>query len=182
MKLVETDTALANDDVAEVSRKPRPEHRKTYVSLLVTGAVLVGTVAAVYLLFPKRDHEVIGAVIEHHRAPGALDLERPSLPEVTAWTIGVLARPVPWPSGDGLTIEGVRHLVILKKDAAMVRYQVDGVPVTLVAMVPWDAPPRVIKLDDGTERAVWWRKGAWTMIAVGPLAGENAWRKRIGAP
>jgi hypothetical protein len=182
MKLVETDAALAVEDVPEVPRPPRPEHRKAYVSLLVTGAVLVGTVLVVYLLFPKRDHEVMGSAIEYHRDPGELELTRPSEPELVAWTIGVLGRPVPWPSGEGLTIEGVRGLRLLRRPAAMVRYRLGDQPVTLVAMVPWDQPPRIITIDDDDERAVWWRAGKWTMVAVGPIASEATWRPAVGAP
>lgn len=183
MKLVETDVELDNEDVPEVARPPRPEHRKAYVSLALTAAVLVATVALVYALFPKRDHEVIELAVAAHREPGELALTAPGPAELTAFTIGVLARPVPWPAaGDGVAIEGARRLSLLRRDAAMVRYRVGDAPVTLIAMVPWDAPPRVIVRDDGEERAVWWRKGPWTMIAVGPAAGDAAWRARVGAP
>src|SRR5690606_28254623 len=101
MRLVETDTALADDDLPERPRPPRPEHRKTYVSLLVTGAVLITTVALVYVRFPKRDHEVIGSVIDHHEDPGAFDLVRPSRGELAAWSLGVFGRSAPWPDDEG---------------------------------------------------------------------------------
>ena len=91
-------------------------------------------------------------------------------------------RPVPWPTGEGLVLEGATRLEILRKAAAMVRYRAGADVVTVVAMVPWDAPPRVIEVADGPELAVWWRKGRWTMIAVGPAATQSAWRKLIGAP
>lgn len=182
MKLVETDAALAVEDVAEVPRPPRPEHRKAYVSLFLTSAVLIATVAVVYILFPKRNHEVIGEAVEEHRAPGPLELERPSHAELTAWTIGVLARPVPWPSGPGVEVVGVRRRSILRKEAAVARLDVDGTPVTMVVMVPWDAPPRTIRKTDGDVAAVWWRQGPWTFIAAGPTDRADGWRSKLGAP
>jgi hypothetical protein len=180
VKLVETDAALATEDVPDVARPPRPEHRKTYVSLAVTGAVLVATVAVVYLLFPKRDHQVIDEAIAQHRAPAAFELERPTPPELTAWTIGILARPVKWPTGAGLEVVGVRRVELFKRPAALVRYRVDDVEVSLAAMTPWDAPRRAIQVDEEDVHAIWWRSGGWTMIAVGPKGG--AWAKRLGAP
>jgi len=182
MRLVETDTALADDDLPERPRPPRPEHRKTYVSLLVTGAVLITTVALVYVLFPKRDHEVIGSVIDHHEDPGAFDLVRPSRGELAAWSLGVFGRSAPWPDDEALVIEGARRTSILKRTAALVRYRVGEDAVTVVAMQPWDAPPRTIRRTEGDLAAVWWRPRRWTMIAVGPAARQAAWRPLVGAP
>jgi hypothetical protein len=184
VKLVETDIEIEREREprAETITPPRPEHRKAYVSLLVTGAVLVATVAAVYLLFPKRDHEVIDAVVAHHRDPGGFAMDHPSRPELVGWTIGALGRSVPWPDGADLRIEGLKKLVVLKKPAALVRYRIGGAPVTLAAMQSWDLTGQLV-IDDGDLRAVWWRKkGPWTMIAVGPAATADAWRAAIGAP
>jgi hypothetical protein len=183
VKLVETDAALPIDeDAREVPRPPRPEHRKAYVSLLLTTAVLAATVAVVYVLFPKRHNEVIEETIDYHREPGALEIEAPTSGELRAWTIGIHGRAVPWPEAPGLKIVGARRLRMLRKPAAMVRYDLGGDPITVVAMVPWDAPPRTIRRDDGGESAVWWRKGPWTFIAVGSAATAEAWQSSVGAP
>jgi hypothetical protein len=182
VRLVESDVDLEREDVPEVARPPRPEHRKAYVSLPLTIAVLVAIVAAVYAFVPKRDNEVVDQLVRHHRAPGTYDLEHPSAGELTAWTLGVLARPVPWPTGPGLEIVGVRRLVLLKRPAAAVRYRIGSGEVTLVAMVPWDVPARRVVVDDGDLHAVWWRERPWTMIAVGPRTGADVWRAALGVP
>lgn len=182
MKLVETDIPHGDEEVAEVPRPPRPEHRRVYVSLAVTMTVLVATVMAVYFLFPKRDNELLAAAFDAHREGGPYELDRPSEAELGAWSVGVVGHKVPWPESSGLEVIGTRRLTILKRAAALVHYQVGADEVTLLVLRARDAPPRRYHRTDGSEQAVSWRRGPWTFVVVGPAEHAAAWRRSFGAP
>ena|SRR5687767_372589 len=180
MKLVETDSPHGDEEVAEVPRPPRPERRRVYVSLLLTLGVLAATVVAVYLAFPKRNNELVTAALDAHRAGGPYQLERPTPPELKAWTVGVVGGAVPWPTD--LEVVGTWQIRILRRPAALVRFAVEGQEVTLMAMRAWDAPPRKYRRHDGDELAISWRRGPWTLVAVGPAAGVERWKASLHVP
>jgi hypothetical protein len=180
MKLVETDSPHGDEEVPEVPRPPRPERRRVYVSLLVTLGVLAATVVAVYLAFPKRNNELVTAALEAHRAGGPYQMERPTPPELKAWTVGVVGGAVPWPAGP--EVVGTWQIRILRRPAALVRFAVGGQEVTLMAMRAWDAPPRKYRRRDGDELAISWRRGPWTLVAVGPAAEEARWKASLDVP
>lgn len=180
MKLVETDIPHGDEEVSEVPRPPRPERRRVYVSLALTLGVLAATVVAVYLAFPARNNELVTEALEAHRTPGAYQLERPSPAELKAWTVGVVGGSVPWPAD--LEVIGTWQIRILRRPAALVRFSVEGDEVTLMAMRAWDAPPRKYRRHDGDELAVSWRRGPWTLVAIGPAARAERWKASLHVP
>lgn len=180
MKLVETELPHGDEEVAEVPRPPRPERRRVYVSLLLTLGVLAATVAAVYTAFPKRNNEVVTEALEAHRKRGPFQMEKPSPAELKAWTVGVVGGSVPWP--DDLEVIGTWQIRILRRPAALVRLSVGGAEVTLMAVRAWDAPPRKYRRHDGEELAISWRRGPWTLVAVGPAALEDRWKASLHVP
>lgn len=183
MKLVETDIRHDEDAAAESPTPPRPEHRRVYVSLLLTFSVLAATVIAVYAIFPKRDNELLTVAIDAHAAPGELELERPTPRELSAWSVGVIGRGAPWPApGGGAEVIGTRSLEILKRPAAMVRYRVAGEEVTVVAMRAHTAPARKFERREGRLYAVSWREGKWRLVAVGRAAARESWGPAVGIP
>jgi hypothetical protein len=183
MRLVETDIPHGDEEVAEVPRPPRPEHRRVYVSLAVTLSVLVATVAAVYLAFPERHNELLTDALEAHRADGPFELDRPSRAELMAWSVGVVGKKAPWPpEGGGLEALGTRRLKILRRPAALVRYRLGRDEISLLVTRATDAPPRKhSRVEDG-DLAESWRRGAWTFVAVGPAAHARVWKARFGVP
>lgn len=185
MKLVETDIphGEAEAEVTERPRPPRPEHRRVYVSLLVTLSVLCATVVTIYTLFPKRDNEVLTSAIDAHRERDQFHTVSWGADQLDAWTIGVLGERVPWPMPDtGRELVATRAVRVLHRPAAMVRYEIAGNEVTVVAMRARDAPPRRYRRSDAGHVALSWRDGPWTFVAVGPSPAEDAWREPIGAP
>lgn len=183
MKLVETDIRHAEDEAPEAPTPPRPEHRRVYVSLLLTLSVLAATVVAVYSLFPKRDNEVLTVALREHRDPGTLDLERPTRREIAAWSVGVIGRGAPWPEpAPELEPLGTRSLDILERPAALVRYRAGGHEVTLLATRARLAPPRKFRREAEGLYAVSWREGKWRLVAVGPAAGSETWGEILGVP
>lgn len=183
MKLVETDIPHGDEEVSEAPRPPRPERRRVYVSLALTLSVLVATVTAVYVAFPKRDNELLTEAIDTHRAGGELDLERPSTGELKAWTVGAVGEMVPWPEPTAeVTLLGTRRIRVLKRPVAVVLYRVGKDEVTYMAMRARDAPPRKYRREDDGDLAVSWRRGPWTLVAVGPAATQAQWRKGLDVP
>jgi hypothetical protein len=180
MKLVEPEIPHGDEEVAEIPRPPRPERRRVYVSLALTLGVLAATVVAVYLAFPKRNNELVTEALEAHRNPGRFQLERPSAAELKAWTVGVVGGSVPWPSN--LEVIGTWQIRILRRPAALIRFSVGGDQVTLMAMRAWDAPPRKYRRHDGDDLAVSWRRGPWTLVAVGPAAHADSWKAPLHVP
>jgi len=180
MKLVEPEIPHGDEEVPEIPRPPRPERRRVYVSLALTLGVLAATVAAVYTAFPKRDNELLTDALEAHRAPGRYQLTSPSPAELKAWSVGVVGGSVPWPSD--LEVIGTWQIRILRRPAALVRFRIGGDEVTLMAMRAWDAPPRKYRRHDGDELAVSWRRGPWTLVAVGPAAGADRWKAPLHVP
>lgn len=185
MKLVETEIESPADEAEPTGpMPPRPERRRVMVSLFVTIGVLVGAYAVVYTVFPARHNHILDVAIDAHRAREAYELVRPSRAELDAWGDELLGRDdAPWPpTGDGVELIGARSMQILRRNAVFLRYEVDGVPVSLLVQKARDAPPRKHRRVDGDAVAVSWRSGAWTMVAVGPEASYDRWAPKLGAP
>jgi len=180
MKLVESD--VPDRPTGEHLAPPLPPHRRVAVSLVFTVSVLVGTVAIIYGVFPKRNNEVLDIAIEHHRDPHKLELVGPSRGEVLAWSVGLYGKAVPWPEvSDGVHLEGAYALRIFRRPAALLRLSVDGQPVTLMAMKARDWPPRRRQNRDGELVAKSWRSGKWLFVAVGREDGVARWQPVVGA-
>jgi len=186
MKFVDTDIEHREDDDETGEHKlrpPRPEHRRVYTSLLLTGSVLVATIVGVYTAFPKRNKELLTVAVEAHAIQGAFDLDAPGLGELQAWTVGVVGSEVPWPTPDeDLMVLGTRQVLILKRPAAMVRYEFAGNKISLVVTKARDSPPRKHRREEGELLVRSWRKGKWTFVVVGPKASFKTWKTRLGVP
>ena len=186
MKLVETDIHHAEDEgeVPGLSTPPRPEHRRVYVSFLVTFSVLVATVATIYTVFPQpRDNEMLTVALAFHEDPGEFELTSPSRAELVAFGVGVTGRGAPFPEPrPDLEALGVRSLRIVKWQVTMVRYRAGDDEVSYLVMRAHDAPPRHHRREEDGLLAVSWRSGGWTLIAVGPVAEAARWGKLLGVP
>jgi hypothetical protein len=174
---------IARPELPEEKRDPDFILRSNRLSLVLTLTALAGTVVAVYALVPARDNELMTQSAIEHRSPPDPDIVGPTPGELRAWTIGALRGEVPWPAiGAGAEVVGASALAIQKRPAALVRYRVGELPVTLVAQRGRDAVPRKYHRRDGDELVVSWRRGPWTIIAVGPADAFDRWRPVVGAP
>jgi len=154
---------------------PRPPHRRVSISLLFTLSVLIGTVVTIYTVLPARDDVLATEAMHHHReVPTAWDLDAPTAAELRAWAIGVVGKGVPLP-GETATIVGARRIVVLRRGAALIRLQVGGEPVTYLVQNARGIAPEHVEHKDGDLRAVAWRRGKYTFVAVGPDASASAW-------
>ena len=176
MKLVEAEAEGPVEGDDALVTPPRPPHRRVSVSLLLTLTVLVGTVVAIYLAFPARHNMLLTVAIERHRdtAP-AWDLVKPSEKELRAWMTGAVGKDAPLPRGP-LAVTAARGLPGLERRAALIELTVAGERVTyLVAHHRGMAPDRSERVD-GDVRAIAWRIGKYTCVAVGPDASAATWR------
>jgi hypothetical protein len=181
MKLVEAESTGPVEGEDAVVTPPRPPHRRVSVSLLLTLSVLVGTVIAVYELFPARHNVLVTEAIDRHRNPPTWDLAAPSAGEARAWALGIAGAGVPLPGGDAHII-GTKRLELFDRGAALMRVQVGGDDVTyLVQHTRGIAPDRDERVD-GDLRAIAWRAGKFTCVAVGRDADAGTWRRAVGAP
>jgi hypothetical protein len=196
MKLVEAEsTGPVEGDDALVT-PPRPPHRRVSVSLLFTITVLIGTVVMIYGLFPARHNVLLTEAIELHRDTGATwDLAAPNLAELRAWAIGVVGKDVPLP-GDGAApnptaaaapapgpaVIGARRLEILNRAAAVIRLQIGDDEVTYLVQHARGIAPERSERVEGSLRAVAWRRGPFTVVAVGADARASSWRSVVRAP
>lgn len=178
MKLVETDTE--GPEPVAVTTPPRPEHRRVAVSFFLTAFVLVATVVTVYALFPERHNALLTRSIEVHQE-NKPDIPALTASEVAAWSAGLLGNGVPWPEGD-FKILGVRRVRVLNRNVAAVHYEAGPDRVTILAQRARDTPPRKHRRRTGDLMAVSWRKGRWTLIAVGPAETIGTWGAAFGVP
>jgi hypothetical protein len=181
MKLVEAESTGPVEGDAALVTPPRPPHRRVSVSLLFTLTVLVGTVVTIYAMFPARNNVLVTEAIEHHReANPTWDIAAPTLAELRAWVIGVdIGKDVPLP-GEGTpatpAIIGARRLEILNRTAALIRVRVGDDDVTYLVQHARGIAPERSQRKDGALRAVAWRKGPFTIVAVGADATAESWR------
>jgi hypothetical protein len=180
MKLIEAEsTGPVEGDDALVTA-PRPPHRRVSVSLLFTLTVLIGTVVTIYLAFPARNNVLVTAAFEHHLDPNPLwDMSAPNPPELRAWLIGVVGKDAPLP-GDGTTarpaVIGARSVEVLNRAAALMRVRVGDDDVTYMVQHARGIVPERLERQDGSLHALAWRKGAFTIVAVGAEATAASWR------
>lgn len=185
MKLVEAEsTGPVEGDDALVT-PPRPPRRRVSVSLLFTLTVLTGTVVTIYAAFPPRNNVLVTTALEHHldRDP-AWDLAAPDPAELRGWLIGVVGRDAPLP-GEGTSarpaVIGARRLDILNRAAALIRVRVGDDDVTYLVQHARGLAPERLERDEGGLHAIAWRKGAFTIVAVGSEATAVRWRTAFHA-
>ena len=179
MKLIETDIPDHEDDLdAETVVPPRPPRRRVAVSLLLTVSLLASTVGVIFLVFPKRDNEILTVAMESHvesESAADFELQSPNAEELRAWTIGVLGRTVPWPGVVTGSILGVRQVEVFRRPMAQLVVELGGERVSVLALRARDTPPRLReKIDEGLYARSWRRK-KWTLIAVGREDTRKIW-------
>ncbi len=176
MKLVEAESTGPVEGEEAVVTPPRPPHRRVSVSLLFTLTVLVGTVVAIYVVFPARNEVVLKAAFDRHAAAPAWDLAAPTGAEARAWAWGVVGRAAPLPQLDApVRVIGVQRIELLDHPAAVMRIERDGVPMTYVVQTSRDgAVVRVDRDRDGLH-GVAWRGAGFTTAAVGARPQTGQW-------
>lgn len=154
---------------------PRPPHRRVSVSLLFTLSVLIGLVVTIYLVLPARHNVLLTEAIERHRDTDvAWDLEAPTLPELRAWTIGVIGKDAPLPT-DTAKVIGARRVSVLRRDAALMRVQIGADQVTYLVARARGIAPKHDEQTDGDVHATAWVNGKFTCAAVGPKLSSATW-------
>ncbi len=204
MKLVEAESTGPVEGDAALVTPPRPPHRRVSVSLVFTLTVLVGTVVTIYAMFPARHNLLMTEAIAYHRDPGAAwDLVTPSRDALRAWMIGAIGKDAPLP-GAAATVVGARQLDILNRAAALIRLRIGDDEVTYVVQrargIAPEGAERIARSEmgggdpdgsaggaggntprgiDGALRAVAWRSGRFTVVAVGADATAARWRAML---
>jgi hypothetical protein len=179
MKLVEAEAEGPIEGEAAVVTAPRPPHRRVSISLLFTLTVLIGTVVAIYLVFPARHNVLLTEAIAQHQREQAWDLANPTPAELRAWSIAVVGRGAPLP---GVAPVGARDVEILDRRAALMRVAVGGDEVTyLVQHARGIAPARTERVE-GDLLAIAWQRGKFSCVVVGPKATSKAWLAPFAPP
>ncbi len=175
MNLVEAEQVGPIEGEDAIVTPPRPPHRRVSVSIVFTLTVLIGTVVAIYTLFPARHNVLVTEAIERHREPPASwDLTQPSEPELRAWALGVGGKGVPLPA-PSVTIVGAKRLELFDRGAALIRVKAGDDEVTYLVQRAHGILPEDYQRTDGDLRAIAWTKGPFSCVAVGPQASVKSW-------
>jgi hypothetical protein len=175
MKLIEAESTGPVEGDAALVTPPRPPHRRVSVSLVFTLTVLIGTVVTIYAMFPARHNLLMTEAIARHGDTGASwDVTAPGGDALHAWMIGAIGKDAPTPDGAGEVI-GARQLEILNRAAALVRLRIGDDEVSYLVQRARGIAPEGAERVEGTLRAVAWRSGRFTVIAVGPDATAGRW-------
>lgn len=176
MHLIEAEAVGPVEGDAPLVTPPRPPHRRVSVSLLFTLTVLVGTVVAIYVVFPARNNVLLTEALARHRDPATgWDLTAPTASELRAWVLGVVGKDAPVPAASA-KIVGARRIEVLNRDAALARVKVGDDEVTFLVQRARGMAAERSTRTDGDVRAIAWRRGPFTCVAVGPEATASAWR------
>ncbi|MBL9018501.1 MAG: hypothetical protein JNL83_30220 [Myxococcales bacterium] len=176
MNLVEAEEVGPVEGDEPLVTPPRPPHRRVSVSLVFTLTVLIGTVVAIYLVFPARHNVLMTEAIDHHKdAAPTWDLSAPSAAELRAWSIGLLGKDPPLPAASA-KILGASRLEIHDRGAALIGLEIGGDRVTYLVQRARGFAPDHSDRTDGAIKGVAWKIGPYTCIAVGPGDKVAAWR------
>ena len=180
MNLVEAEATGPIEGDEPIVTPPRPLHRRVSISLLFTLTILIATVVAIYMTFPARNDVLMTEALARHRdvAP-TWDIANPTPAELRAWAIGVVGKAPPLPRTS--SIVGARETRVLDRRAAIVQVAVDGEPVTYVVQQTPVVSPSHSDQTDGELRAIAWRVGEFTCVAVGNATSEPAWKSAVAA-
>jgi hypothetical protein len=180
MKLVEAESTGPVEGDAALVTPPRPPRRRVSVSLLFTLTVLVGTVVSIYAMFPARHNVLMTEAIARHGDPNpSWELSAPSADVLRGWMIAVVGKGAPLPgehTAVPVAVVGARQVEILNRAAALLRVRIGEDDVTYLVQHARGIPPEPSERVDGSLRAVAWRWGPFTLIAVGPDATAASWR------
>ena len=181
MKLVEAESTGPVEGDAALVTPPRPPHRRVSVSLVFTLTVLVGTVVTIYAMFPARHNLLLTEAIAHHTDPGpGWDVAAPGGDALRAWMIGAIGKDAPPPrDAAGITVIGARQLEILNRAAALIRLKIGDDDVSYLVQRARGIAPEGAERVEGALRAIAWRTGRFTVVAVGPDATAVRWRAAL---
>lgn len=180
MSLVEAEAVGPIEGDEPAVTPPRPPHRRVSVSLLFTLSVLTGLVVTIYMVLPNRKDEVVTETVRQHRAAEqTFDLEAPTPAELRAWAIGVVGKGAPLPH-ESTKVIGARRITILKRPAAVIRLEVGSEAVTYLVQHSRGIAPKHVTRADGDLHAEGWRKGTFTVVAVGSTASMRDWVAVVG--
>ena len=180
MKLVEAESVGPVEGEGAVVTAPRPPHRRVSISLVFTLTILVGTVVAIYVVFPARNDVVLSQAIASHREPPAWDLTAPTGSEARAWAMGVVGKDAPLPALDApVRVIGVRKVSLLDRPAAVFRLGVGDDQLTYVVQPSHGIAPARTSRDAGELRAIAWRDAGYTAAAVGSAASAPTWLRLV---
>jgi hypothetical protein len=184
MNLVEAEATGPIEGDEPLVTPPRPLHRRVSVSLVFTLTVLTATVVAIYVTFPARNTVLMVEALERHRERAPVwDLTTPTQPELRAWAIGVVGKDPPLPRHG--SVDGAREISVLGRRTALVQVTIDDERVTYVVQhSPVVAPEHSERTEgEGSEqlRAVAWRVGEFTCVAVGRAASASTWSTALAA-
>ena len=73
------------------------------------------------------------------------------------------------------TVKGASRIVVLDRDAALMRLTLGEDDVTYLCQRARGIAPKYSDRTDGDLRAYAWRKGPFTCVAVGPIATADRW-------
>jgi hypothetical protein len=180
MNLVEAESTGPIEGDEPLVTPPVPLHRRVSVSLVFTLTILVSTVVAIYVTFPARNKVLMAEALERHKdvAP-AWDIANPSPAELRAWAIGVVGKDPPLPRTTAIV--GARETFVLGRRAAVVQVAVEGEPVTYVVQQTPVVSPSHSEDAEGDFRAVAWRVGEFTCVAVGKATSATVWTSALAA-
>ncbi|MBA3540376.1 MAG: hypothetical protein H0T79_12240 [Deltaproteobacteria bacterium] len=172
MKLAEAEVVgpPEHEGDSEVITPPRPPHRRVSISLIFTLTVLIGTVVAIYKVFPARHNVLLTEAATLHRQPPAWELVAPTPQALHGWVARVVGEDVALPS-DTLSpspkVIGARRIEILDRDAAVFRVELAGEPLTYIVQQSRTISPEHTESDTGGLHAVATRRGSYTIVVVG---------------
>jgi len=183
MKLVEAESTGPVEGDAALVTPPRPPHRRVSVSLVFTLTILVGTVVTIYAMFPARHNLLMTEAIAHHVEPArSWDIAAPSSDALRTWMIERIGKDAPLPgdaTGAVIPVVGARQLEILNRIAVLIRLRIGDDEVSYLVQRARGIAPEGAEGGEGALRAIAWRQGRFTVIAVGPDATAARWRAAL---
>jgi hypothetical protein len=183
MHLVEAESTgpIEGDDALVTA--PQLPHRRVSISLVFTLTILVTTVVAIYLSFPPRNTVLMTVALERHRdSSPAYSITNPNPSELRAWAIGVVGKEPPLPpTSSKIAVLGGREVEVLGRRAAVIDLSVEGEPVTYLVQYTRVISPHHSDTVESDLRAVAWRRGVFTCVAVGRDEVAKSWAAALDA-
>ncbi len=178
MSLVEAEATGPVEGDDPIVTPPPPRHRRVSVSLVFTLSVLIGTVVAIYMVFPARHNVLAQVALDHHREPPAWDLTAPNPAELRAFLTGAVGKDAPLPNAPAI---GAARIEVLDRHAALIRFKIGDSEVSYVVGRAARISPEHAESHDGDARIVEWPTGAFVCAAVGPDATAATWLPAVGS-
>lgn len=180
MKLIEAEAVGPVEGEEAIVTPPRPPHRRVSVSLVFTLTVLIGTVVAIFLVFPARHEVFLSEALARHRTQPAWDLATPTGAEARAWATGLVGAKAPLPVLDAnVKVIGVSRIELLDRPAALLRLAIGPDEVTYIVQPSRGIAKKADQRTAGDLRAVSVRRDGYSAAAAGPAATADRWLASI---